>query len=62
MKITNIEIVNESKDVLDPFIRFIIGGNHFVLVRKKGSSNVYIPHGHIGIIHCTDVTKFLEGG
>ena len=29
VRISNIEVVNETKEVLDPFIRFIIGGNYF---------------------------------
>jgi hypothetical protein len=61
VKISNIEIVNETKEVIDPFIRFIIGGTYFVEIKKRGSDTIYLPQGKLGIIHCTDVVKFLEG-
>ena len=42
--ISNIEIVNESSDVVDPFIRFMIGGDYFIELKKRGSdTTVYIP-------------------
>ena len=63
MKISNIEIVNETKEVIDPFIRFIIGGSYFIELKKRGKDEtIYIPQGKLGIIHMTDVAKFLEGG
>lgn len=44
VKITNIEITNNSKEVIDPFIRFIIGGSFFTEIKKRGSnSSVYVP-------------------
>lgn len=61
MSISNIEIVNESGEVLDPFIRFIVGGSYFIELKKRGGSNNYIPQGKLGKIHVTDVIKFLEG-
>ena len=61
VKISNIEMVNETKEVLDPFMRFIIGGSYFVEVKKKGLDTIYIPQGKLGIIHMTDMVKFLEG-
>jgi hypothetical protein len=62
VKIENIEIVNETKEVLDPFLRFIIGGNYFIEIKKRGKDEViYHPQGDIGIIHLTDVCRFLEG-
>ena len=62
IKISNIEIINETKDVMDPFIRFIIGGSFFTQIRKKGNDDIYVNQGTLGIIHNTEVTKFLEGG
>jgi len=36
--------VNETKEVIDPFVRFIIGGDHFVLIKKRGKDEfVLIP-------------------
>jgi len=53
--------VNETKEVIDPFLRFIIGGSFFIEVKNRGDDKVYIPQGGLGIIHSTDVVKFLEG-
>ena len=62
VKISNIEITNETKQVVDPFIRFLIGGNFFIEVKKRGRDEViYLPQGELGIVHCTDVAKFVEG-
>jgi len=62
VKISNVEIVNETKEVIDPFIRFIIGGSYFIEIKKEGGDEtVYLPQGELGIIHMTDVAKFLEG-
>ena len=62
VKLSYIEIVNERKEVIDPFLRFIIGGSFFTLLKKRGKDDlVYIPQGDLGIIHSTDVIKFLEG-
>ena len=33
VKISNIELVNETKEVIDPFIRFLIGGTFFIEVK-----------------------------
>jgi len=61
VKISNIEITNNTKEVIDPFIRFIIGGNYYVEVKKRGKDDtIYLNYGKLGIIHCTDVTKFME--
>lgn len=63
VKISNIEIANNTKEVFDPFIRFIIGGSFFTEIRKKGKDEtVYVPQGELGIIHLTDVANFLEPG
>ena len=62
VKISNIEITNEKKEVIDPFIRFIIGGNHYTHIKKRGKEDVVLHYGEMGIIHTTDVIKFLEGG
>lgn len=43
VKISNIEIVNETKEVIDPFIRFIIGGSFFTEIKKRGSDKIYLP-------------------
>jgi hypothetical protein len=62
VKISNIEIINETKEVIDPFLRFIIGGSYFIELKKRGADDIiYIPQGKLGIIHMTDVAKFLEG-
>jgi hypothetical protein len=62
VKISNIEIANETKQVIDPFIRFLIGGNFFTEVKRRGKDDViYVPQGELGIVHLTDVTKFVEG-
>ena len=62
VKISNIEIINETKQVIDPFIRFIIGGNFFIEVKKRGKDEViYLPQGDLGIVHSTDVINFVEG-
>lgn len=54
--------MNETKEVIDPFIRFLIGGSYFVEVKKRGKDEVvYLHQGHMGIVHTTDVTKFVEG-
>lgn len=61
-KIENIEIVNETKEVIDPFIRFLIGGTFFIEMKKRGKDEVvYLPQGEMGIVHTTDVAKFVEG-
>jgi hypothetical protein len=32
-------------------------------LKKRGAEEtIYIPQGQLGIIHMTDVAKFLEGG
>jgi hypothetical protein len=62
IKISNIELVNEKKEVIDPFIRFIIGGTFFTQIKKRGKDEIQIPQGELGIVHTTDVIKFLEGG
>ena len=42
--IQNIEITNQSKEVFDPFIRFIIGGSYIIELKKRGKDeNIYIP-------------------
>jgi len=43
VKISNIEITNEKKEVIDPFIRFIIGGTYFTQIKKRGKDDVYLP-------------------
>jgi hypothetical protein len=44
VRISNIEIVNETKEVIDPFLRFIIGGSYFVEIKKRGAEDkVYLP-------------------
>ena len=63
VRISNIEIVNERKDVIDPFVRFIIGGSFFIQVKKRGKdATTYLPQGDLGIVHTTDVANFLESG
>ena len=61
IKISNIEITNEKKEVMDPFIRFIIGGDHYTLVKKRGKEEILLHYGELGKVHTTDVIKFLEG-
>jgi len=47
--------------VIDPFMRFLIGGDFFIEVKNKGKDQkVYLPQGTLGIVHMTDVAKFLE--
>ena len=63
VKISNIEITNNTKEVFDPFIRFIFGGSFFTEIKKRGKdSSVYLPQGQYGLIHYTDVANFLESG
>ena len=63
VKISNIEITNERKEVIDPFVRFIIGGSFFTQIKKRGKDDIiYLPQGDLGIVHTTDVANFLEGG
>ena len=62
VRISNIEIVNETKNVMDPFIRFIIGGSFFTQIKKRGDADIYENYGSLGIIQNTEVVKFLEGG
>lgn len=62
VRISGIEVVNETKEVMDPFIRFIIGGNFFTQIKKRGNDDVYISQGTLGTIHNTDAANFLEGG
>ena len=63
VRISNVEIINETKEVMDPFIRFIFGGSFFTELKKRGKDNtIYIHQGQLGIIHMTDVANFLEGG
>jgi len=40
IKISNIEIINEKKEVIDPFIRFIIGGTFFTQIKKRGKDDI----------------------
>jgi hypothetical protein len=42
VKISNIEITNETKEVIDPFIRFIIGGTYFIEIKKRGSETLFL--------------------
>lgn len=58
--ITNIEVINESKQVMEPFIRLVIGGNQFIEIKNRGRNEIYMKHGEMGIVHTTDVIKFLE--
>ena len=61
VKISNIEIVNETRKVIDPFIRFQIGGTYFVEIKKRGKNDTfYLPQGELGIVHSTDVVNFVE--
>lgn len=63
VRISNVEIINETKEVMDPFIRFIFGGSFFTELKKRGKDNtIHIHQGELGIIHMTDVANFLEGG
>ena len=44
VKISNIEIINETKEVIDPFLRFIIGGSYFIELKKRGADDtIFIP-------------------
>ena len=44
--ISNIEITNQSKEVFDPFIRFIIGGSYIIELKKRGKDEtIMIPQG-----------------
>ena len=46
VKISNIEITNETKEVLDPFLRIIFGGGFFTELKKKGKDEtIYIHQG-----------------
>lgn len=60
VKITNIEVINESKSVMDPFIRIIIGGTYFIQIKNRGQNVVYEKQGFRGVSHVTDVITFLE--
>ena len=63
VRISNIEITNERKEVIDPFVRFIIGGSFFTQIKKRGKDALtYLPQGDLGIVHTTDVANFLEAG
>ena len=62
VSITNIEIVNETAEPFDPFIRFIIGGDYYVNLKKKGGDYIKIPTGQMGKVFCTECINFLEAG
>jgi hypothetical protein len=61
IKISNIEITNDRKEVIDPFIRFIIGGDYYTLIKKRGKEDIVLHYGELGKVHTTDVIKFVEG-
>ena len=44
VKISNIEITNETKEVLDPFLRIIFGGGFFTELKKKGKDETIYIH------------------
>jgi hypothetical protein len=62
VRISNIEIINETKDALDPFIRFIVGGSFYILIKNRGKNEVHEKKGKMGVVHTTEVCKFLEPG
>ena len=62
-KISNIEILNETKEVIDASIRFIIGCSYFIELKKKSADETLcIPQRKMGIIHIIDQLIFIEGG
>jgi hypothetical protein len=60
--LSNIEIINQSSDVIDPFVRFIIGGDFFIELKKRGDSFIHVKQGELGLVHMTNWIKFLESG
>ena len=44
VRISNVEIINETKEVMDPFIRFIFGGSFFTELKKRGKDNTIHIH------------------
>ena len=61
IKISNIQITNERKEVMDPFLRFIIGGDYFTQIKRRGKEEIQLHYGTLGKVHTTGVIKFLEG-
>jgi len=41
--IQDIEIVNQTTKILNPFVKFIVGGDYFIDIKKLGSTNVHLP-------------------
>ena len=47
---------------MDPFIRVIIGGSYYQEIRSRNGFQSFDNLGKIGVMHNTDVIKFLEPG
>ena len=43
--IQDIECVNQTGGLLMPFVKFIIGGDFYVDIKKLKAKNIYLPRG-----------------
>ena len=45
-----------------PFVKFIIGGDFYVDIKKTKAKNIYLPKGKKGIVQMTDKIPYLDAG
>ena len=63
MVIEDIEITNKTSRLMNPFIRFTIGGDYYVDIKELANkSKIYLPHGEKGVVQMTHVLRYLEPG
>ena len=58
--IQDIECINQTKDIINPFVKFIFGGDFYVDIKKMKSGNKYLPKGTKGISQFTDKINYLD--
>ena len=60
--IEDIEITNQTPNIINPFIKFIVGGDYRIYIKKLKSGNKYLPEGTKGISQFTDKINYLDAG
>ena len=60
--IQDIEIVNQTSNIINPFVKFIIGGNFFIDIKKMSAKDVFLPQGTKGVAMFTDKISYLDAG
>jgi hypothetical protein len=61
MNISNIEITNLTSQILNPFVRFTIGGTYYIeTITLDQGKKTYVHHGTPGTQRITDLVSYLE--